>query len=185
MGPDPDTEAVREQMGQDRATFRRLLDSATDADLRRPSNGTKWTNQQLLFHMLFGYLIVRTLLLLTKLFGRLPDRFSRAFARLLDAMRRPFHVINYLGSRVGGRVFGPARMGRTLDRVIANLQGHLTRESPTALRRAMHYPTSWDPFFKDYMTLADLYCYPTQHFDHHRRQLSLDDPRATAPGQKK
>jgi len=185
MGPDPDMQAVGEQMEQDRATFHRLLDSATDADLRRPSNGTKWTNRQLLFHMLFGYLIVRTLLPLTKLFARLPGPLSKAFARLLDATRRPFHLINYLGSCVGGRVLGPARMGRTLDRVTDNLQRHLTRESPTALRRGMHYPASWDPFFKDSMTLADLYCYPTQHFDYHRRQVTIDDPPATAPSPQK
>ena len=27
-----------------------------------------------------------------------------------------------------------------------------------------------------YMTLYDLYRYPTQHFDFHRRQLTLHDP---------
>jgi hypothetical protein len=38
----------------------------------------------------------------------------------------------------------------------------------------MHYPTRWDPFFGDFMTLADLYRFPTQHFDFHARQLTLD-----------
>ena len=33
---------------------------------------------------------------------------------------------------------------------------------------------SWDPYFRDYMTLADVYHYATQHFDFHRRQLTLD-----------
>ena len=54
-------------------------------DLRRPSSGTRWTNEQLMFHMLFGYLIVRALLLLARIFGRLPEGPSRTFARLLDA----------------------------------------------------------------------------------------------------
>lgn len=31
-----------------------LLDGATDAGLRRPSNGARWTNEQLMFHMLLG-----------------------------------------------------------------------------------------------------------------------------------
>ena len=53
-----DREVVRDEMEQARETFHRLLDSATVAELSRPSNGTKWTNGQLLFHMLFGYLIV-------------------------------------------------------------------------------------------------------------------------------
>ena len=38
-------------------------------------------------------------------------------------------------------------------------------------------PTSWDPFFADYMTLADIYHYPTQHFRFHQRQLTLSPPR--------
>ena len=36
--------------------------------------------------------------------------------------------------------------------------------------------TSWDPFFADYMTLADIYHYPTQHFRFHQRQLTLSPP---------
>ena len=31
----------------------------------------------------------------------------------------------------------------------------------------MHYPVTWDPFFASYMTLADLYRYPTRHFRFH------------------
>jgi hypothetical protein len=37
----------------------------------------------------------------------------------------------------------------------------------------MHFPVAWDPFFKDTMTLADVYHFGTQHFDYHRSQLSL------------
>jgi len=37
----------------------------------------------------------------------------------------------------------------------------------------MHYPTSCDLYFKAPMTLADIYRYPTQHFEHHRRQRTL------------
>jgi len=37
----------------------------------------------------------------------------------------------------------------------------------------MHYPTSWDPFFGSYMTLAELYRYPTKHFEFHRCQLTF------------
>ena len=51
----PDLAAVRAEMDQARHDFRRLVDDATPADLRRPSDGTRWTNQQLLFHMMFGY----------------------------------------------------------------------------------------------------------------------------------
>ncbi|MFF3336201.1 hypothetical protein ACFYWX_42905 [Streptomyces sp. NPDC002888] len=41
----------------------------------------------------------------------------------------------------------------------------------------MHYPTRWDPFFRDVMTIADLYRYPTRHFGFHRRQLTLPEGR--------
>jgi hypothetical protein len=37
----------------------------------------------------------------------------------------------------------------------------------------MPFPTSWDPYFTSYMTLAEVYRYPTRHFEHHRRQLTL------------
>ncbi len=122
----PDRAAVRAEMDQARADFRRLVSNATPADLRRPSDGTRWTNQQ-----------------------------------------RPFHLINYLGSRAGARLIPPGRMTPVLDHVITALQQHLERETETALLRGMHYPVTWDPFFASHMTLADLYRYPTRHFRFH------------------
>jgi hypothetical protein len=169
----PDRVAARSEMEQARQTFHHLLAQATAADLRRPSDGTKWTNEQLLFHMLFGYLIVRALLVLVRIFSRLPAPASKGFARLLNAARTPFDVVNYWGSRLGARVIPASRMGPKSDRVIAALKRSLEREPEPALRRGMHYPTSWDPFFTDYMTLYDIYRYPTQHFNFHRRQLTL------------
>jgi hypothetical protein len=182
--PDPratiDRAAVRAEMEQARHDFRQLIRDATPEDLRRPSDGTKWTNQQLLFHMLFGYLIVRALLVLVRLFGHLPDGASKALARLLDSAHKPFDVINYLGSCAGARIIPPRRMPRKLDHVMTALQGHLDREPNSALRRGMHYPTTWDPFFAGYMTLADIYHYPTQHLRFHQRQLTLTGRGATS-----
>ncbi len=176
--PDPhpaalDRAAVRSEMEQARLDFHQLVSEAAPADLRRQSDGTRWTNQQLLFHMLFGYMIVRALLVLVRVFGRLPGGASKAFARILDAAHRPFDLINYLGACAGGRVIPPRRMTGMLDRVTTALQQHLQRETGPALRRGMHYPTTWDPFFTDYMTLADIYRYPTRHFRYHQRQLTL------------
>jgi hypothetical protein len=172
-----DRQLARDEMDQARLTFHRLLETATDEDLCRASNGTKWNNEQLLFHMLFGYLIARALLVLVRVFGRLPDRVSKAFARVLNAATTPFHLVNYLGSRGGPRVFGASRMGAKMDRVIAGIQRSLARESDSDLRRGMHYPTNWDPFFEDFMTLADIYRYPTQHFNYHREQLTFGHDR--------
>lgn len=78
----------------------------------------------------------------------------------------------YLGSVGGPGLLGYAGMGRRFDGVIAMLSRRLEWESDPELSRGMHYPTSWDPYFKAYMTLADVYRYPTQHFEHHRRQLT-------------
>jgi hypothetical protein len=36
----------------------------------------------------------------------------------------------------------------------------------------MRFPVGWDPYFKDIMTVSDVYRYPIQHYDHHRRQLT-------------
>jgi hypothetical protein len=169
----PDRRAIADEMDQALQTFHRLLDHATDTDLRRRSNGTKWTNEQLLFHMLFGYLITRALLVLARIFGRLPDGASKAFAQLLDAIRGPFHLINYLGSCAGARAIPYSHMRGRFDQVIAALERRLESEPDSTLRRGMHFPTTWDPFFTGYMTLADLYRYPTQHFNFHRQQLTL------------
>jgi hypothetical protein len=154
------------------ADFRALLDSATDAEFRAPTNDTKWTNKQLLFHMLFGYLLVRALLPLVKGFGRLPAAVSRAFATALNAASGPFHVINYLSALPGGTVLTSRAMGRLMDNTIGHLRANLARESERTLALAMHFPLGWDPYFKDVMTVADVYDYPTRHYDHHRRQLT-------------
>ena len=127
--------------------------------------------------MLFGYLVVRVLLGLVRGFGRLPDAASRWFAAALNAVTRPFHVVNYVGSLGGARVLGRRRMGRVLDRVVGSLQSSLEAEPEQRLERGMHFPTGWDPYFADYMTLRDVYHYPTQHYDHHRRQLTLEAAR--------
>jgi hypothetical protein len=154
------------------ADFHRLLDSATSAELRMATNGTKWTNRQLLFHMLFGFIVVRVLLPLVKDFGRLPPAFSRAFAAILNAGTRPFHVVNYLSALPGGTVLGSRAMGRLMDSTIERLRRRLARESERTLGLAMHFPIGWDPYFKGVMTVGDVYHYPTQHYEHHRRQLT-------------
>jgi hypothetical protein len=125
-----DRAAVRAEMEQARLEFRRLSEHATAADLRKPSDGTRWTNEQLLFHML-------------------PDSASKTFARLLDSARRPFDLINYLSSCAGARIIPARCRTRMLDRTIAALQRHMAQETATALSRGMHYPATWDRFFAE------------------------------------
>ncbi|WP_328993958.1 DinB family protein [Kribbella sp. NBC_01245] len=170
-----DRALIHDELERARNDFRQLVAGADKASLRRPSNGTRWNNRQLLFHMLLGYLIIRALLTLVRVFGRLPRVFSRVFARLLNAGTKPFDAVNFLGSYFGGNTLTPNRMTVMFDHVIAKLHQRLDAETDADLERGMHYPTRWDPFFKDYMTLADVYHFPTQHYDFHRRQLTLTD----------
>ncbi|KAF0957501.1 MULTISPECIES: DinB family protein [Rhodococcus] len=157
-----------------RAEFHRLVGGASSEGFDRPSEGTRWTNEQLLFHMVFGYMVVRRLLILVRLLGRLPDGVSRRFAAAQNASTRLFDEVNYRGTCQAARVFNRHRMVRQCDKVIDSLLRSLAAEAENDLQRGMHFPGRWDPFFADYMTLEDLYRYPAQHFDFHRRQLTLD-----------
>jgi hypothetical protein len=56
------------------------------------SDGTKWNSEQLLFHMVFGYLLVRNLRMLVWVFSRLPVGASRRFVELLNGATRPLGV---------------------------------------------------------------------------------------------
>ena len=155
-----------------------LLESAAPADLHRRSDGTRWTNEELLFHMVFGYMVVRALVPLVHVVGRLPRPVGSGFAAVLNAGTGPFDVVNYWGSRAAARVYDRRRMSRKLDKTITALSRRLELESSQSLARSMPFPDRWDPFFTSLMTLNDVYAYPTLHFDFHARQLSLRHPDA-------
>lgn len=174
MEPAPlDRQSLHAELDHAADDFRQLLTGATPQDLRRASDGTRWNNEQLLFHMLFGFLIVRALLPLVGFVSRMPRAAQRGFIKPLNVAQRPFDTVNYWGAVIGAKVFNHKRMGRRLDRVIALLHRHLDADSPAVLRRTMPYPTSWDPFFTTQMSRTDLYHYAYQHYEFHRRQLTL------------
>ncbi|RKO21774.1 DinB family protein [Pseudarthrobacter phenanthrenivorans] len=164
------------EYGRVRSDLEAWLNRATAEDLRRRSNGTKWTNEELLFHMVFGYMVVRALLPLVHIISRLPKPVGKAFAAFLNAGTRPFDVVNYWGSRSAALVYSRRRMARKLDKTITAIARRLERESVTSLSRSMPFPDQWDPFFTPLMTLTEVYAYPTKHFDFHARQLSLSRP---------
>ncbi|ABM10624.1 DinB family protein [Paenarthrobacter aurescens] len=155
------------------------LAKATTDELKQKSNGTRWTNEELLFHMVFGYMVVRALLPMVRGISRLPRPWQKAFAAGLNAATGPFDVVNYWGSRAASTVYNRHRMGRKLDKTIKALTRRLEHETPSALARSMPFPTRWDPFFKPEMTLADVYAYGTDHFNFHATQLSLRPPDST------
>jgi hypothetical protein len=170
----PDPGLVHRDLERVRADFRLLLDTATPRGLRRRTVGTRWTNAQMLWHMAFGFLIVRRLLPLVRLLGRLPQPVGRAFATALNAGTRPFHVVNYLGGVGGALVFHGPRLRRLLDHTVDALHRRLDAETPETLARRMRFPVDWDPFFHSTMSLAEVYAYGAQHYDFHRTQLTLD-----------
>jgi hypothetical protein len=133
---------ITAEMERSRADFHQLLENATSAELRAGTNGTKWTNEQLLFHMLFGYLLVHNLLLLVKAFARLPRQVSKAFASTLNAATTPFHVVNYLGSLGGARILGHAGMNRLMDWLIRRLQRSVRAPARPALTEECTSPSA-------------------------------------------
>lgn len=181
-GRSVDRADIARELEMARVQFHRLIGEADHYDAwAKPTRGTRWTNEQLLFHMVFGYMVVQRLLVLVRAFGRLPDPISAVYAKFLNSTTTWFHDINYYGSCAAARVYNRRRMAAKMDRVIASLQGKLGRESAGAFSRGMHFPTRWDPFFKDYMTLEDVYRYPGRHFDFHNRQLTLGPPTPSTP----
>ncbi|MCU1568264.1 MAG: maleylpyruvate isomerase [Pseudarthrobacter sp.] len=173
---EPTTADILAGYGRAQAHLKILLAGATAADLPRNTNGTRWTNEELLFHMVFGYMVVRALLPLVHVISRLPAPAGRAFAAILNAGTRPFDVVNYWGSRSAALYFNRQRMARKLEKTINAITRRLERESTESLSRSMPFPDRWDPFFKPTMTLIDVYAYPTKHFDFHAGQLSLNRP---------
>jgi hypothetical protein len=168
----PNVDEIAEHYEQARRDFHLLLQGCSREDLRRKSNGTRWTNEQLLYHMVFGFTVVRALLPLIRFMSRMPRPVGRLFARFLDSWTGFFHWINYWGSVAGARVFTAKRLGVRMDRVTVALLRRLDREEDLSL--GMPFPTSWDPFFQERMSLSLIYRYPLQHFEFHRRQLSID-----------
>ena len=62
----PSRQMMHDEMERARHEFHALPEHASSADLARATNGTRWTNRELLFHLLFGYLVTRNLLLLLR-----------------------------------------------------------------------------------------------------------------------
>ena len=168
-----DRQSIHDELERVREDLHHFVAHATAAELRSRTNGTRWTNGQMLWHMAFGYLLARRLLPLVRLFGRLPEPFSRTFAAVLNSGTRPFHHINYVGACGGAMIFHGPRLDRHFAHTIDLLQRSLDAETEETLGLRMHFPVGWDPFFRETMTLEQVYRYATRHYDFHRAQLTL------------
>ncbi len=168
---------VLAELADARREFHAAIAALPDQAWGRPSANRGWTNGELLFHATLGFILVRPLVVLIRVFGRLPRSVSRAFAWLLDVSTGPFNRVNALGPRLAARVYDRETIARKYDRVHAALLRKLGRLPPAAWRLGMHYPRRWDPRFPEFMRIEDLVRYTIRHQRHHLGQLVNDRER--------
>jgi hypothetical protein len=155
------------------ADFRGIVQDALAHELDRPTNGTRWTNRQLLFHMVLGQNIALSAIPLLGLFSRLPPAASRNWSRLLEACAGPYNRVNWAGSAAAGQVLTPQGMLWMMDRTTRTIVNWYDLADEEALERGMTMPASWDPYFTTWMNRRDIFAWAPNHYRHHRRQLTL------------
>jgi DinB superfamily len=170
-----DLEAQRTQLKADlklaSQEFHTLIGSLSEEAWTQPSHNSGWTNSQVLFHILLGFILVRPLALLLILFGHLPAVCSKVFAAILNLATPLFDQVNAIGPRMGARWLGRAGIIRKFDRVYDGLFMQLDSFEPRHWKLTMCYPTRWDPRFQTEMRLEDVFRFPIAHLRHHRAQL--------------
>ena len=165
-------DVLRAEFEATRLTFHTLLASLTADDLRRRSHNPGWTNGEILFHMTFAFLLILTLGPMVRVWGRLPPRYSHAFAHLLNRSTPFFNWINALIPRLGGKVYTHKRLRALYDRVHRRIVRQLDTIPDSEWQLGMYYPAKWEPLFGDYMTLEEVFYYPIKHFNFHLRQIA-------------
>jgi hypothetical protein len=164
-------EHLRCELEAARREFYDMVASISEPWWAKPSHNPGWTNGQLLFHVLLGFILILPLAGLLVFFGHLPAVCSRIFAAILNFSTPLFNRINAVGPRAGARLLGRAGLIREFDQVHGTILKRLERVRPGDWALAMHYPTRWDPLFTTPMHLEDLFRYPVDHLRHHRHQL--------------
>ncbi|MDQ0663190.1 hypothetical protein QFZ35_001688 [Arthrobacter ulcerisalmonis] len=168
-----DSDPVKADLLWIAADFRDIVVGACGDELDLPSIGTRWTNRQLLFHMVLGQNITLSGIPLLGLFSHLPPSASRHWSRLLDSGARPYNWVNWAGSAAGGQVLKPAGTLRMMDRTTRLIVNWYSHADSRALSRGMTMPTRWDPYFLPWMSRRDILEWAPKHYRHHRAQLSL------------
>ena len=162
---------IESELVSARASFHALLDSLSDEDWARRSRNPGWTNGEIVFHIAFAFMLLRSLVPMVRIWGRLPKAWSKAFAQALNAATSLFHRVNALGPRGGARLCNRDRIGRKYDSVHASLLRTLAGIRPDEWGRGMYYPDRWDGLFEKYMTLEKVFRYPTVHLRFHLEQI--------------
>jgi hypothetical protein len=165
-------QAVRKELEAARMEFHALAGSFSVGELRRQSLNPGWTNQEIMFHMTLGFLLLPTLIRIVGLWSRAPAQCSRAFADALNWSTPAFNAVNVIGPRIASHVFYGTRLERLYDRQHRAILRRLRRLGADEMQAGMPYPSRWDPLFADYMTVEKLLAYPIEHFRFHAGQLA-------------
>jgi hypothetical protein len=153
--------------------FADLLVSAPTDRLDELTDGTRWTNRQLLWHMAFGQHIARVLMPVVGAFSTLPRPVSRWYATVLSAATVPYDWVNYAGSAAGARLTGLRLARRWMRRDTEWLLSWGAGATDAQLASGMSVPIRWDPYFTPWMSRHDVLVWTKRHYDHHRAQLTL------------
>ena len=170
-GATMDQDQIYAELDRVRDDFRGRWTAPPSASCVSPPNGTKWNNEQLLFHMLLlGISWCGTCGLIVWGFSQLPDSASRRFAfRALTG-----HPVNLPTSSTTSAPLRSPRVGlradQLMDRVVTGLQRSLRAHQMSPWLGAC--TSRWAGTLPgDFATLLEVYHYPTQHYDHHRRRV--------------
>jgi hypothetical protein len=164
---------LRSDLAAARQEFCDMVAATAGQSWAKPSHNPCWTNGQLLFHVLIGFILVMPLAGILVFFGHLPAVCSRIFAAILNFSTPLFNRINAVGPRAGARLLGQEGLITKFDQVHGAILERLEHVRPSDWALAMHYPTRWDARFKTPMRLEDLFRYPVDHLRHHRGQLRV------------
>jgi DinB superfamily len=172
MKSDETRSALRFRLDQARTEFHELLGSLSDEDLKRQSKNQGWSNGEILFHIMFAFILILTLGPMIRFWSRLPKRYSKVFANILNSLTVPFNWINGFAPRMGAKVFTRSRYGKMFDNIYARLIKLLVSVKDNEWNSGMYYPDKWEPLFDEFMTLEKLFYYPIRHLAFHVGQIS-------------
>jgi hypothetical protein len=173
IGQQSKSEMIVEKLESTRLQFIIIAENISEEELRRISKNIGWTNNEILAHILFGFIITNVLLPGVIIFGNLPKLITKPFAMLLNAFTKPFNYINKFGARAQGKVFIGKRLVYLIDKTIKSLENRVMHISNEDWQKGMYYPNKWDFNLDEFMTLEKLVNYPITHFEFHKSQLLL------------
>ena len=164
-------ESIKLEFNSARNEFQKLLNLLSDDDFRKKSHNPGWNNNEILFHMLFGFMIIIPLISIIRFFGKKPKKYSAVFSKVLNSSTSLFNWINAIGARGGGMIFKRHALSYRFYKTIEALNNKLDSVSENELKQGMYYPLKWDSLFAEYMTLEKLFRYPIAHFKFHKKQI--------------